>query len=184
MQTLLTKRRTTTGRFASLMELYETNYMLVRLLAPSLRHMHSVGALEQGATDGVDADVSRSDSNQWKYVSVVPGCLNLELGAIEQEKYTTTFNLTYRFESDERNPREPDLTVRIYHDARTCEVMSGLLQGTRHGPLRTRDLDEGYRLNRFLQKWVGYCLRQGHSFKPESAERVAVTTDQYCRETA
>lgn len=129
------------------MELYENNYMLVRLLIPELRQLPA------------------SDADPVTYVSSVPGGLDLELSAIEKSKYTTTFNLTYRFTNDLRNPREPDLTIRIYHDARTCEVMSGLLQGLKHGPLRRRDLHEGYRLNRFLSKWARYCLMQGHSFK-------------------
>ena len=157
MQSVVTRKRATTGRFASLMELYESNYMLVRLLAPGLRTM---GTLQASVVEPPDC------TTREVFVSEVEGCLDLELGYIEHEKYTTTFNLTYRFVSDDRNPREPDLMIRIYHDARTCEVMSGLLQGTRHGPLRTRDLTEGYRLNRFLQKWVRYCIRQGHSFKP------------------
>jgi len=143
MHTVATRKAATSGRFASLMELYESNYMAIRLLVPGLRSLPA--------------------GNDLVYVSEVSDCLNLELSRIEHEKYTSTFNLTYRFASDSRNPREPDLTIRIYHDARTCEVMSGLLQGTRHGPLRTRDLTEGYRLNRFLQKWIRYCLRQGHS---------------------
>lgn len=126
------------------MELYESNYVLVRLLVPDLRLLQSPGTT---------------------YVSAIEGCLDLELSCIEHEKYTTTFNLTYRFVSDNRKPREPDLTIRIYHDARTCEVMSGLLQGLRHGPQRRRDLDQGYKLNRFLHKWISYCLWQGHSFR-------------------
>ena len=43
-------------------------------------------------------------------------------------------------------------------------VMSGLLPGSRHEIRRTRDLEEGRRLNRFLNKWLRYCLRQGHGF--------------------
>ena len=141
--------RARSGRFASLMELYESNYVLLRVLAPDLRQLQC---------------------DQTTYVSVVSGCLDLELSAVKHEKYTTTLNLTYRFVSDARRPREPDLTIRIYHDARTCEVMSGLLQGMRYGPQRTRDLDYGYKLNRFLNKWLSYCLRQGHSFRDGQVE--------------
>lgn len=129
--------------------------MLVRLLVPELRKF----------PDASPEDVNTDNPDRVVYISSVEGCLDLELSAIEHSKYTTTFNLTYCFTGDLRNPREPDLTIRIYHDARTCEVMSGLLQGMKHGPLRRRDLHEGYRLNRFLGKWLKYCLRQGHSFK-------------------
>ena len=153
MDTVLTRKRHMVTKFSSLMELYENNYMLVRLLIPELRKLPQ------------SQDVPDASNPEGKiYISSVEGCLDLELSAIEHSKYTTTFNLTYRFTGDLRNPREPDLTIRIYHDARTCEVMSGLLQGLKHGPLRRRDLHEGYRLNRFLSKWLRYCLRQGHSF--------------------
>lgn len=155
MQTVLTRKRHALTRFSSLMELYENNYMLVRLLIPELRQIADATA------------VSDQPGQRVVYVSTVEGCLDLELSAIEHSKYTTTFNLTYHFSNDLRNPREPDLTIRIYHDARTCEVMSGLLQGMKHGPLRRRDLHEGYRLNRFLSKWLRYCLRQGHGFHSE-----------------
>lgn len=153
MQTVLTRQPKTTGRFSALMELYEQNYMLIRLLAPELREMQS----------HIDAGADRVPA---VHVSCVDGCLDLELSRVEHNKYTTTFNLTYRFTTDARHPREPDLMIRLYHDARTCEVMSGLLQGLKHGPLRRRDLDQGYRINRFLFKWSRYCLNQGHSFSP------------------
>ena len=142
MQDTMLLRPKTTGRFNSLMELYEKNYMLIRLLAPGLRTY-------QART----------------YTSGPDGLLPLELSAIEHNRYTTTFKLTYLFSSSSRHEREPDLTVRLYHDARTCEVMSGLIPAMRTESRRTRDLDDGYRLNRFLHKWVSYCLRQGHSFE-------------------
>jgi len=139
-QTLSQKQRTT-GRFASLMELYESNYVLIRLLVPALRSMESA-----------------------LYVSAPDGVMPLEIGDIEHSRYTTTFNLSYRFSSRHRHVREPDLTVRLYHDARTCEVMSGLIWSRRRETRRIRNLLDGYLLNRFLNKWVRYCLRQGHSF--------------------
>lgn len=146
MQTLLTPLPKTSGRFASLMELYERNYVLVRLLAPALKE------LGEGVHRSAPAEL-----------------LPLELSGVIHDRYTTTFNLTYRFDgvshaSTHRSEREPDLNIRLYHDARTCEVMSGLLPGCRHETRRSRDLDEGWRLNRFLERWLGYCLRQGHGF--------------------
>lgn len=115
--------------------------MLIRLLAPELKSLKG------------DCYISRPD-----------GLLPLELSGIEHNRYTTTFKLTYLFSSASRHDREPDLVIRLYHDARTCEVMSGLIPSMRTETRRTRDLDNGYRFNRFLHKWVSYCLRQGHSF--------------------
>lgn len=138
--TLLHKPRNS-GRFASLMELYEQNYVLMRLLVPELKNM-GCGEFE----------------------STPPGAMPLVLDQVEHNRYTTTFKLTYRFSSEHRHAREPDLAIRLYHDARSCEVMSGLLPGNRYEIRRTRNLEEGRRLNRFLHKWLRYCLRQGHGF--------------------
>ena len=151
MQTVLTRKAPTSGRFSALMDLYEENYMMIRVLAPQLRSMVGVSSCPDDNDGLLEQAVV--------YVSRVEGCLDLELSQIEHNKYTTTFNLTYRFTHDHRRPREPDMMIRLYHDARSCEVMSGLLQGLKHGPIRRRDLDEGYRLNRFLYKWMRYCLK-------------------------
>jgi len=141
MQDTTVLRPKTSGRFNSLMELYENNYILIRLLAPGLRNY-----------------------TQKSYLSAPGGKLPLELSQIEHNRYTTTFKLTYLFSDTSRAQREPDLTIRLYHDACTCEVMSGLIPSRRLERRRTRDLTDGYRLNRFLHKWVGYCIRQGHGF--------------------
>ncbi|NND90913.1 MAG: DUF1249 domain-containing protein [Granulosicoccus sp.] len=126
------------------MDLYEQNYLLMRLLAPELKRM------------GPGTHVSR-----------LPGAMSLELSELEHSRYTSTFRLTYRFSERTlrgRREREPDLAIRLYHDARSCEVMSGLMPEERMVSRRTRDLEEGRHLNRFLKKWLSYCLRQGHGF--------------------
>ena len=154
--TLIYKLRST-GRFERLMDLYERNYMLMRLLVPELR------SLQEGC-----------------FVSEADDVPSLELRDISHSKYTSTFKLTYHFSDTQAGarPYEPDLSIRLYHDARTCEVMSGLLPEDRLVERRTRDLDEGQQLNQFLNKWLGYCLRQGHSFseQPVPSEQV----DIYC----
>lgn len=154
--TLLQKPRTS-GRFESLMDLYERNYMLVRLLVPELRSMQN-GCFVSRAKD-------------------TPA---LELRDISHSKYTSTFKLTYHFTKsvDGRKPYEPDLFIRLYHDARSCEVMSGLLPEGRFAERRTRDLEEGQRLNRFLHKWLSYCLRQGHTFSDRPVSEEALRA--YC----
>jgi uncharacterized protein YqiB (DUF1249 family) len=157
--TLLYKPRTS-ARFACLMDLYEQNYLLMRLLAPELKRM-----------------------GPGSFISRVPGAMTLELSDLSHSRYTSTFNLTYRFSGNSvrgRSRREPDLAIRLYHDARSCEVMSGLMPEGRLEVRRTRDLEEGRRLNRFLNKWLSYCLRQGHAFNDRS-EPVAEPVD-YCEQ--
>lgn len=150
-------RPRTSHRFQSLMELYEENYRLIRLLIPAL-----------------------SKLNRDLYVSQARNALALELFDIHQDKYTTTFKLTYRFSKELEHELEPDLTLRLYHDARTCEVLSGLLPGIdQKYSRRTRTLDESCTLNRFLNKWLAYCLRQGHGFSASNAD-----IEQQLRETA
>lgn len=133
----------TTGRFGNLMELYEQNYMQLRLLIPQLRH---------GSISTV--------------VSKVPGCLTLYMQLTEQSPYTSTLRLTYRFvlpgENTQRAAAEPDLYLRVYHDARSAEVLSGFLHGQQHIPRQTRGLDGSWKLNRFLYKWLRYLLFRGH----------------------
>lgn len=139
------------------MDLYERNYMLVRLLAPELRSM------EAGC-----------------FVSEAKDMPALELRDISHSRYTSTFKLTYHFAESKsgRKPYEPDLFIRLYHDARSCEVMSGLLPEGRFTERRTRDLEEGQRLNHFLHKWLGYCLRQGHTFSEQPVNTELVQA--YC----
>ena len=59
----------------------------------------------------------------------------------------------------------------MYHDAQVGEVIScGRRRGLRHASynrmFNSYSLVEKWRMNRFLQKWLGYCLMQGHRFIP------------------
>ncbi|MEN8106429.1 MAG: DUF1249 domain-containing protein [Pseudomonadota bacterium] len=136
--------------FAGLMELYECNYIRLRNLVPDL--------------DNIPAAV----------VSSTPGALDLYLRIAERCKFTTTLNLTYRFHDEEGRFPAPDMRVRIYHDAQVGEVIAcGRRRGLRHAEYNRMyhryTIDEKWRMNRFLQKWLGYCLLQGHRFHPDSA---------------
>jgi uncharacterized protein YqiB (DUF1249 family) len=61
--------------------------------------------------------------------------------------------------------------VRIYHDAQVGEVVAcGGRRGLHHAEytrLHNHYTHGKWRMNRFPQKWLGYCLRQGHRFTPE-----------------
>jgi len=133
--------------FAGLMELYECNYIRLRNLVPDLE---TVG----------DQMISRVD-----------GVLDLHLKIVERCKFTTTLNLSYYFYDDEGSFPAPDMTVRLYHDAQVGEVIAcGRRRGVRHASynrmFNSYTLPEKWRMNRFLQKWLGYCLMQGHRFLP------------------
>jgi uncharacterized protein YqiB (DUF1249 family) len=134
----------TPGGYASLMDVYENNYLRLKRLINPLEAF-------QGAA-----------------VSQVAGCMDLHICVVERSRYTTTLNLSYQF-ADSAHPHahrvaEPDLMIRIYHDAGLVEVIAGHL---RHGRVRlnhlpSQSLKVKWKLNRFLFRWLGFCLHLGH----------------------
>lgn len=137
------------GTFAGLMDLYERNYIGIRRLVPGMPEART------------------------SLISHVPEGLSLHLDVIERFRYTTELSLTYHFVRDNDIAAEPGLRIRIYHDARLAEVMAAHL---RHWP-EFKAADEGgthlhlrsrWHVNRFLYKWLNYCLHQGHCFNTTS----------------
>lgn len=131
---------------AGLIDIYENNYFRLMRLVPELERM-------EGAV-----------------VSRVAGALDLFLTIEERQRYTTTLSLTYRFRENDGVFLEPDARITVCHDVRTAEVVSHSRRRRRHHPLsrwRRRgmpELDRKWELNRFLNKWLGFCHRQGHLF--------------------
>lgn len=135
--------------FANLMELYENNYIFMRRLLPDLDRLP-------------DQAISR-----------VAGAVDLQLDIIERCPYTTMLTLTHLFE-DQDGFTSPDLEVRVYHDARTAEALpSSSLQGfklwRRQPQPDPRSLAWRWEVNRFLFRWLRYCLAEGHGFVPVTA---------------
>ena len=131
----------------ALMELYELNYIQLRQLLPDL------------------------DALQDHSISVVKGALTLYLQITERSKYTTTLHLTYLFDQDDETVAAPDILIRLYHDAQVAEVISrGAGRGQRntaYDRFRHRyTVEAKWHVNRFLHKWLGYCLNHGHVFSP------------------
>ena len=132
--------------FAGLMDLYERNYIGIRRLVPAMPPAQS------------------------RWVSRVPDGLGLHLRINERFRYTTELSLTYYFSRHDRAVAEPDLCIRVYHDARLAEVMSAHLRRwpefvNREGCGGKSQLRARWHVNRFLYKWLNYCLHQGHRFK-------------------
>lgn len=128
--------------FIALMDMYEQNYIRLRCLCPQLTKM----------------------AKGTKLVSTLSGrAHDLHLTILEHERHTTTLQLTYAMTD---GSLRPDITVRIYHDALQAEVLSRACRfGGRyevdHSVTDTALLCR-WKLNRFLFKWLGYCLIQGH----------------------
>jgi len=97
-------------------------------------------------------------------VSHVPDDFPLHLHELQRSRYTTTYQLTYFFLQDGRWTADPDLHVRVYHDAHQAE---GLTAG--HGTASAAGdhgemLRRKWELNVLLNKWLRYCLDHGHHF--------------------
>ena len=131
--------------FAALMELYENNYIYLRRLVPQL------------------------DGERDHLVSQVDHAPALYLQVTERFPYTTSVFLTHRFDACSSKESLPDLQVRIYHDARVAEVIPPLDNQAQPPSLAWR-----WVANRFLSRWLKYCLGEGHGFAMDDAEAAVI----------
>jgi uncharacterized protein len=150
----------------ALMSLCEENFALFVRLAPQVREQR--GALVSRGLGGLD----------------------LHLIVEEQSPYTSVVRLTHYFPGPATRPAgvtgpvrdlpgrgragaraDPNLRLRIYHDARQVEVES--LRQTAL-PMRSDyqrpALDAKWKVNCFLDKWLRFCLHEGYRFVPGRCE--------------
>ena len=141
----LLARRPTVG---ALMVLCEENYARLSRLIPGL------------------------PSREGRVVSHVEGAVDLHLTIEAQSPYTTLLRLTHVFGGEEAGRSalgsDPDVRLRVYHDARLVEATHCYV-GRRwqdtlglHPPPRVL-LDHRLRLNTFIGKWLDYLVLRGHS---------------------
>ncbi|MBT8091413.1 MAG: DUF1249 domain-containing protein [Gammaproteobacteria bacterium] len=129
--------------FVGLMALYESNYLRLLRLLPELERL-----------DGC-------------FRSRVAGECDLHLEVLERSRYTVTLSLTYHLETDDGLLVDPDITIRAYLDGGLAEAMA--IGDRRHNvALRQlvrehrRELDQRWRRNMVLNKWLEYLSDQGH----------------------
>jgi uncharacterized protein YqiB (DUF1249 family) len=133
--------------FAGLMTLYESNHVRLRQLLGNLRR------LPESA------------------ISTSPRDLDLYLQVEERCRYTTELHMTYWFEEGGDATPDPDLRLRIYHDARLAEAVS-CADSPRHVALRpvwrpaSSAMQQRWNLNILLSKWLEFCLDNRHAFAP------------------
>jgi len=124
-----------------LVELCEENYRQLRRLLPCLRQM------------------------QGNHVARCPGHADLYLEILEHSRYTSLIRLTYWFEAEKGRLPEPDVLLRVYHDARQLEVIE-----LRQSVLPTTRLYEApgllnkWQANWFVAKWLGFCVLLDYHF--------------------
>lgn len=90
-----------------------------------------------------------------------PG-LHVELR--HRARYTVDIVMTHHFESE----RLPNLSVRLYRDARLAEAMPGSDMNASRYPLA--QLPQRWRANLLLYKWLEFCLEA--SSKQEQIELI------------
>lgn len=136
------------GSFGGLMALYESNYVRFRWLVPDLQAIRHAGTRM----------VSRSSADFPLYLEV-----------LEAVRYTTTLRLTYFLDGDTGLVADPDLQLRIYHDAGQVEAMYCTTMH-QHEVLREfaqgegAELERRWQRNMMLNKWLEYCADRRHDF--------------------
>ncbi len=138
MRELLTGRPSV-GR---LMDLCDENYYHMLRLAPGVRRM------EGG------------------FLSRLEGAMDLYLEILEQTPYTSLIHLTYFFAHESGQRPDPDATLRLYHDSAQAEILELRQKALPLGAGREwPSLEQKWRANLFLSKWLSYCLGQGHRYR-------------------
>jgi hypothetical protein len=136
----------------ALLDLSEDNYRLLMRLAPELPRLK--GRSVSLRVQGVD--------------------LHLEIH--EQTPYTSLLRLTHYFVNPDGQISDPDALLRVYHDSRQVDVLElnqSALPLRRWGSNPT--LEQRWKINLFLSKWLAYCALQGHHFSREGVTRSSST---------
>jgi uncharacterized protein len=143
------------GSFTGLMTIYESNYIKLSQLTTEF------------------------EWTGWSMVSTSPRDMDLHAQLLRREPYTTTLKLTYWFEEPGGLlVPDPDLILRVYHDARLAEAVSGRDRHTHHKLLElagdsSAELDRRWRINMTLNKWLDYLYDVGHTLNRESETLVS-----------
>mgnify|MGYP001203437095 FL=1 len=127
------------GSFVGLMTLYESNYIKLNYLFPKIRQYNT------------DKSIKSLFGN------------DIHLGINKKTKYTMIISMTYSFEEIDIIEYEPNLTIKIYFDSRSAEVIS---IGKLNKKSRLRDItyqnkniiNHLWRRNIILNKWLDYII--------------------------
>ena len=127
------------GSFVGLMTLYESNFIKLIYLFPKIRQYN---------TDKTIKSLFGND---------------IHLGINKKTKYTMIISMTYSFEEIDIIEYEPNLTIKIYFDSRSAEVIG---VGKLNKKSRLRDItyqnkniiNQLWRRNIILNKWLDYII--------------------------
>tara|TARA_A100001234_G_scaffold125470_1_gene110009 strand:+ start:2921 stop:3367 length:447 start_codon:yes stop_codon:yes gene_type:complete len=125
--------------FVGLMTLYESNYVKLNHLFPNIKQYDD------------DRSIKSPFGN------------DIQLGVNKKTKYTMIISMTYSFEESEIIEYEPNLTIKIYFDSRSAEVI-GIGKLSKKNKLRdityqNKDIiNQLWRRNIILNKWLDYII--------------------------
>ena len=125
--------------FVGLMTLYESNYVKLNHLFPNIKQYDD------------DRSIKSPFGN------------DIQLGVNKKTKYTMIISMTYSFEESEIIEYEPNLTIKIYFDSRSAEVI-GVGKLSKKNKLRdityqNKDIiNQLWRRNIILNKWLDYII--------------------------
>ena len=125
--------------FVGLMTLYESNYIKLNYLFPKIKEYDA------------DRSIKSSFGN------------DIHLGINKKTKYTMIITMTYSFEKSGVIEYEPNLTIKIYFDSRSAEVISiGKLSNKNKLRAITYQnkniINQLWRRNIILNKWLDYII--------------------------
>ena len=125
--------------FVGLMTLYESNYVKLNHLFPNIKQYDD------------DRSIKSPFGN------------DIQLGVNKKTKYTMIISMTYSFEESEIIEYEPNLTIKIYFDSRSAEVI-GIGKLSKKSKLRDityqnkNIINQLWRRNIILNKWLDYII--------------------------
>lgn len=141
-----------------------------RLILNNPRNLRSLHGLYESNYQRLVQLLGTAVEQKNKLVSRLPGDeLALHLQVLERHRYTTNFQLTYWFAEGEERVADPNLEIRMYHDAKLAETYAcGCNQHVSflsHFDIEAEDiLERRWHMNLMLNKWLEYLLEQGHRF--------------------
>lgn len=100
-----------------------------------------------------------------KHVSSLGHGVDLHLDLQDQTPYTSLIHLTYYFPHGVGYYPDPDAMLRVYHDFHQVDVLD--LRQSALPMQRWSDnptLEQRWKINLFLSKWLNFCTLQGHHF--------------------
>lgn len=139
----------------------EGNYIRLNKLLPDFQlgceMSFLMGSVRDGRTLGNEISTPEAQANQAR----------ITLKVIESFPYTSTIELIQQGACSAWI-QPPNMIVRVYHDARSAEVITYQNQKRIQGKYvypnpQMRMPDEKAQLNQFLADWLTHCFKHGHA---------------------